>query len=149
MKRDRKKVSVVVLLFIILIAITIGGLVWTITQGVRATGYTKAVATVTSCETQNIDGEQINVRVLVSYSDENGNLYQNASYIGDLNRCSVGMQMNIYYLNDGDRQYVYSKSSDMGFALIMLCGGAVCLVIAAVATVCLKKSGYFYRTPEV
>ena len=146
---DRKRITVAVLVFIILGAVTVGGLVWTITQGIRASGYSQAVATVTSCETQEIDGEEVNVRVLVSYSDGSGNLYENASYIGDLNRCSVGMQMNVYYINDGDRAYVYSKSSDLGFALIMLCCGAVWLAIAAVVTACLYKSGYFYRTREV
>lgn len=146
---DRKRIAVAVLIFIILGAVTIGGLAWTITQGIRASGYSRAVATVTSCQTQDLDGEEVNVLVLVSYADADGNLYENASYIGDLNRCTVGMQMNVYYLNDGDRSYVYSKSSDLGFALIMLCGGAVWLAAAVAAVVCLNKSGYFLRTPEM
>ena len=141
---DKKRVATAVIVLVILGAIVIGGAVWTITQGVRFAAYLKAVATVTSVETEEYDGEDVPVRVLVSYTAQDGQSYENASYIGDLSRCSEGMQMNVYYLKDGDRSYVYSKTSDLGFALIMLCAGAVWFVLAVVVVLCLRKSGFFY-----
>lgn len=146
--RDRKKSAVAAIVLALLAAVTIGGLVWTITQAVRSSGYIRAVATVTACETQDFDGEQVNVRVLVEYTDADGVRRTDASYIGDLNRCSVGLTMNVYYPKDGDRGYVYSKPSDLGFALIMLCGGAVWLAVAAGVVVCLNRSGYFMASPQ-
>lgn len=140
---DKKRVAIAIAVLAILGAIVIGGAVWSITQGVRAAAYEMSTATVTFVETEEYDGEDIPVRVLVSYMSQDGQSYENASYIGDLSRCSEGMQMNVYYLKDGDRSYVYSKSSDLGFALIMLCAGAVWLVLAVVIVLCLHRSGFF------
>ena len=126
----------------IIAAITVGGLVWTITQGIRSAKFGKTIATVTSCETEKLGDEDVIVKVLVSYEAE-GKTYENASYIGDLNRCYEGLQMQAYYSIDGDKSYVYSKSSDLGFALIMLCSGIVLTAMAVVVMMWLNNSGYF------
>lgn len=129
----------------IIAAVVIGGLVWTVSEGVRSAKFVKTVATVTACETEKINDRDVIVKVTVDY-EVDGGIYKNATFIGDLNRCSEGMRMYVYYQKDGDRSYVYSKPGDLGFALIMLCGGAVWAGIAAVVTVCLKNAGYFRGT---
>lgn len=53
--------------------------------------------------------------------------------------------MNVYYLKGGDRNYVYSKTGDLGFVLIMLRVGVVWFVLAVVVVLCLRKSGFFNR----
>ena len=50
------------------------------------------------CRDKEYDSEDVLVRVLVSYTAQDGQSYENASYIGDLSRCREGMQMNVYYL---------------------------------------------------
>lgn len=142
MKPDKKKLTIAIIAFIIIIAITISGLIWTITQGIRSAKFAKTVAAVISCETEKLGDEDVNVKVIVNY-EADGELYENASYIGDLSRCYEGLQMQVYYLKDGDRSFVYSKSSDLGFALIMLCCGVVWSGIAVVVTICLRNAGYF------
>ncbi len=142
MKPDKKKVGVAATAFVIIAAIILGGLMWTITQGVRSAKFAGTLGTVVSCETEKLGDEEVNVKVLVNY-EADGALYENASYIGDLSRCYKGLQMKVYYLKDGDRSFVYSKSSDLGFALIMLCCGVVWAGIAVVVTVCLRNAGYF------
>ncbi len=145
MKYDKKRVVTAALALAIIAAVVIGGLVWTVSEGVRSAKFIKTVATVTSCETEKFDEKDVNVKVTVDY-EADGGIYKNATFIGDLNRCSEGMRMYVYYQKDGDRSYVYSKPGDLGFALIMLCGGAVWAGIAAVVTVCLKNAGYFRGT---
>lgn len=139
---DKKKVTFTVLIFLVLSAITIGGLIWTITQGIRSAKFAKTIVTVTSCETEKLGDEDVNIKVLVSY-EADGQTYENVSYIGDLNRCYVGLQMQSYYSIEGDRNFVYSKSSDLGFALIMLCCGALWLIILTIVTFLLVRTGFF------
>lgn len=145
MKYDKKRVVTAALALAIIAAVVIGGLVWTVSEGVRSAKFIKTVATVTACETEKINDRDVNVKVTVDY-EVDGGIYKNATFIGDLNRCGEGMRMYVYYQKDGDRSYVYSKPGDLGFALIMLCGGAVWAGIAAVVTVCLKNAGYFRGT---
>lgn len=132
-----------ILIFLIALsaALVIGGTAWSVVEGVRGAKYAKATATVTACETQDLNGEDVIVKVLVSYSAD-GTVYDDVSYIGDLNRCKVGMQMKVYYIKDAPAEYVYSKSSDLGFALILLCGGVLWLGICVAYAVVLKKTGH-------
>lgn len=139
---DKRKIALAVLAVILFSAITLGGAAWAIAEGVRSADYVRTTATVTACNTQLIDGEEVVTEVLVTYSAD-GREYEGASYIGDLSRCSTGLRMNVYYLKDGDPMYVYSKSGDTGFAIIMCAGGAVWLAIAAVVIRAMSLSGRF------
>lgn len=133
--------SILIFMIALSAALVVGGAVWSVVEGVRGAKYGKATATVTSCETQDLDGEDVVVKVLVTY-EADGTRYDGVSYIGDLNRCKVGMQMNVYYIKAAPDGYVYSKSSDLGFALILLCGGALWLGICAAYAVAMKKTGH-------
>lgn len=128
-------------------AVIIGGGIWTVTQAVRDAGFVKVSATVTACETGDLDGSDVTVKVLVSY-ERDGKNYENASYIGDLGRCKVGMTMNVYVQKNGTGEYVFSKSSDLGFALIMMCGGLLWLGISIVYAVCAYRAGYLDKNEE-
>ena len=64
MKPDKKKVGVAATAFVIIAAIILGGLVWTITQGVRSAKFEKTLGTVVSCETEKLGDEDVNVKVL-------------------------------------------------------------------------------------
>ena len=136
--------SILIFMIALSAALVIGGAVWSVVEGIKGAKYGKATATVTACETQDLDGEEVVVKVLVAY-EANGEKFDGASYIGDLNRCTVGMQMNVYYIKAAPSEYVYSKSSDLGFALILLCGGALWSGICAAYAVTMKKTGYLDR----
>lgn len=137
-----RRVAVASIVLGVLAAITIAGGVWTITQAVKSSAYDSAYAEITAVETEG-EGDSLLVRrVLVKYT-AGGETVENARYIGDLSRCRVGYSMKVYYKIDGDKSYVYSKSSDIGFALIMLCAGGAWLIIATVAVVILKRGMYF------
>ncbi len=141
MKANGKQITVIILC-VLSAVVLICGVVWSITQGVRGAAYRKTEAEVIKCETQQIDGAEVIVKVLVTF-EADGKTYENVSYIGDLSRCRQGMKMKVYYLAEAPAEYVYSKPGDLGFALIMTAGGAFWLVISAVLAVCMKKAGYF------
>ena len=52
MKYDKKRVVTAALALAIIAAVVIGGLVWTVSEGVRSAKFIKTVATITSCETE-------------------------------------------------------------------------------------------------
>lgn len=139
MHRTRKIIAVAVPL-VLFAVIFVVGLVWTVRQGIRARDYVRVEATVISCEKNAVD-EEINGVVTVEY-ERDGKTVE-AIYIGDLNRCYEGLRMKVYYRKSGDTGYVYSKSSDFSFALIMLCGGAVLLSAVTVVIILLYRAGHF------
>lgn len=128
------------IMLIVSVVLVIGGTAWAIAEGVRGAQYGKATATVTACEKQQTGNDEVNARVLVKYK-ANGTLYENVTYIGDLNRCYVGLSMRVYYKKSAPSEYVYSKSSDLGFSLILLAGGVLWLAITVGYMVVAKQTG--------
>lgn len=140
----KARLTKTIIVFSVIVTIVLVGAIWAITQAVKSTDYDKTTAVVSACYTEKINDEDVVTKVEVSCSI-NGATYNNVIYIGDLNRCYEGLQMKVYYKKSKlPPMYVYSKSSDLGFALIMLGGGLAWLVLAIVAVYCLNRSG-FYR----
>ena len=140
----KARLTKTIIVFSVIVSIVLGGAIWAITQAVKSTDYDKTTALVTACYTEKINDEDVVTKVEVSCSI-NGTTYENVIYIGDLNRCYEGLQMKVYYKKSKlPPVYVYSKSSDLGFALIMMCGGLAWLALAIATVYCLNRSG-FYR----
>ena len=134
-----KAKNVLIFMIVLSAALVIGGAVWTTVEGVRAAKFAKTTATVTSCETQDVDGQTITVKAFVSF-DAGGESYENVMYVGDLSRCNVGKQLRVYYKKSDPSSGAYSKSSDLGFALMLLGGGMLWLAISVTYAVVMRKT---------
>ena len=136
-----KPKNIIIFMIVLSAALVIGGAAWATAEGVRGAKFDKATATVTSCQTQDVDGKTVTVKAFVSF-EANGVKYDNVLYVGDLSRCKEGAQMRVYYKKSEPSGGAYSKSSDLGFALMLLGGGALWLAIVVAYAVVVKKSGY-------
>lgn len=143
MQLNRSHVAIAAIVLILLLATTVGGLAWTIAESVYASDFSKCQAQVVNCTTEVVDesGYEIITSVEVLCKTPADEEFY-AQFVGDLSRCQIGQTFTAYY-RQSDKTVVYPRSSDLGFALIMLFGGLGSLAIYAVAIVGLYRSGAF------
>lgn len=143
MKLNKSRVTIAAIIFVLLLSSIIGGVVWTIREGIYSAQFERCRAEVTACLTETVEesDDVIVTDVTVHCTASSGEQFD-AQFVGDLSQCRVGQVFDGYF-RTADTSVVYPRRSDLGFALIMLCGSLVCMGIYVVAIVGLSRSGEF------
>ena len=134
--------KIVILVIVMSVILTIGGVVYTSLLGVENSQYTKTMATIVEIETEQAGDNAFIVKgAVVSYETPEGMV--TSSLKGVLpNRLEIGAQVEVRFKND-DVAQVTTEMIDWFPAVMLLILGVLYAVCGAMIIVFKKKAGYY------